>query len=258
MSDGGVFAVSRKLFDHPFFAPEPYTEREAWAWMIGAAAWQPKRVRVGRCMFDLDRGQLVFSERFLAEKWRWDKSRVHRFLKRLKNEAMIHALANRDATHITICNYDEHQFRGITDEPRNEPPSEALANHSRTKEEELKKDKKKENNNKGTRLDPDWQPNADDIAFAQREGVKGEVLRVEALKFRNHWTSKSGKDATKINWERAWQNWILNSKNFQRGGSPPRAKPQSMMDLLQEMQGAQHDQPSNDPGFDLDLTANRA
>ncbi len=139
-----VFAVDRRVFDHPMFAPEPYTEREAWLWLVGAAAWKPTKVRVGRSVFELERGQLAFSERFLAAKWKWSRSRVTRFLIRLKNETMVRPLANHEATQLTICNYDKYAFGRTTREPLTEPLTEPLANHCRTKEEEVEELKKKD------------------------------------------------------------------------------------------------------------------
>jgi hypothetical protein len=35
VSDSGTFCVTR-AFDHPVFAPDPFTEREAWLWLIAA------------------------------------------------------------------------------------------------------------------------------------------------------------------------------------------------------------------------------
>lgn len=139
MSERGVFAVDRGIFDHPIFAAEPYTEREAWLWMVSAAVWKNCRVRAGRKMISLLRGQLSFSERFLAEKWKWAKTSVRRFLDRLKNEEMVCLLADHDTTVITICNYERYAFDGIERGPRTGP----LADHSRTKEEEPKKNNSK-------------------------------------------------------------------------------------------------------------------
>lgn len=135
MSDRGVYAIDRGVWEHPCFAPEPYTEREAWLWMIGAAVWRDKRVRAGREMVDLKRGQLAFSERFMAQRWGWDKSRVHRFLLRLQHEAMVSVKSDHSVNQITICNYDKYAFDGTGNRTRNEPET----NQSRTKEEELKK-----------------------------------------------------------------------------------------------------------------------
>lgn len=136
MSDRGVFALDRGLFDHPIFSPEPYTEREAWIWMLSAAAWSDRRVRIGKTMIDLKRGQLVFATRFLAAKWQWSHSKVVRFLNRLKIDTMLNTEPKRDATLITICNYNEYQFGRNADETQNETPTETQAERQRNKEEE--------------------------------------------------------------------------------------------------------------------------
>jgi hypothetical protein len=39
MSERGVFAMDQGIFEHPTFAPEPFTEREAWMWLIAEAAF---------------------------------------------------------------------------------------------------------------------------------------------------------------------------------------------------------------------------
>lgn len=132
MTDRGTFAITRQLFDHPVFRSEPYTEREAWVWMIGEAVWRPTKVRVNRAQFELKRGQFAHALRFLAGKWQWSEPRVRRFCERLKNEAMIDALATPDATVITICNYDQYQFGG----GGSEEPSDEPATNRRRREEE--------------------------------------------------------------------------------------------------------------------------
>jgi len=105
----GVFAVSRDVFDHPIFAQQPFTEREAWIWLVAEAAWKPITARVGKAVVSLQRGQLAHSVRFMADKWQWSKSRVDRFLARLKNEAMIGTDTGQGINIITVCNYDEYQ-----------------------------------------------------------------------------------------------------------------------------------------------------
>lgn len=135
MSDQGVFAVHRGVFDHPMFAPEDFTEREAWLWLISTAVWKPAKVRAGHKVVALDRGQLMFSERFLATKWGWSKTCVRRFLMRLEREQMIVLKADHDATRITICNYEKYAFGGTDKRTENGPQTD----HERTKEEEGKK-----------------------------------------------------------------------------------------------------------------------
>jgi hypothetical protein len=150
MGDPGVFAVHRGIFDHPMFAPEPYTEREAWLWMLSAAAWRPTRARVGKAIIDVARGQLAFATRFLATKWKWAHSRVVRFLKRLETDTMIRTLATRETTLITICNYDEYQFGRNTDETQSGTPTETEVKHNRNKEEESKNLRKEDSEAKAS------------------------------------------------------------------------------------------------------------
>lgn len=133
MSDAGYILIDREIWDHDIFEAEPFTERLAWIWMISSAVWQDKRVRVGRKSYALRRGELVFSTRFLAGKWGWSKSRVHRFLARLESECMITTKTDHDATHITICNYNKYQLGGDT----KRDTGGTLVGHSRDKEEEI-------------------------------------------------------------------------------------------------------------------------
>ena len=139
MSERGFFVVDRGIWGHPSFKNEPFTEREAWIWIVGFAAWREKKVRVGRTTLNLKRGQLAFATRFLATKWTWSHSRVVRFLKRLKTETMVTLETTRDATLITVCKYDEYQFGENAAETQNETRSETLTTRSRNKEEENNK-----------------------------------------------------------------------------------------------------------------------
>jgi len=142
---GGVFAVDRGVFSHPMFAPEPYTEREAWLWLVSAAAWKPMRVRVGRgAPVDLQRGQCAFAGRFMATKWKWPEARVRRFLNRLTSDAMVSIQTTRQSTHITICNYDKYAFGRRGNDAPIDAQIEAKSTHERRKEEELKEDNKEE------------------------------------------------------------------------------------------------------------------
>lgn len=143
---GGVFAVSRGIFDHGFFAKEALTEREAWIWLIGEAAWKSRRVRVGDHMISLSRGQCAFSVRFLADKWGWSKSKVTRFLDRLKTETMIGTDAGQGVSVITICNYNDYQKVSLPSETETGTHTGTDAGQMRDKEEDREKHSIQETN----------------------------------------------------------------------------------------------------------------
>lgn len=115
----GFYLMSRGWMDNDIFGNDEYSQRDAWLWIIEAAAWKPSRARIKGSIVDLERGQLTFSVRFMAEKWRWSKSRVDRFLKRLADQGMIETCtkigttaghpAGQGQSIITVCNYEKYQ-----------------------------------------------------------------------------------------------------------------------------------------------------
>ncbi len=74
---------------------------------------------------------------------------------------------------------------------------------------------------RATRLSPDWLLPASWGEWAKREGHLEATIRLEADKFRDFWCSKSGKDATKLDWFATWRNWMRNVRNAPRGHAPP-------------------------------------
>jgi hypothetical protein len=130
---GGFIAVPRSIFTDTNFASEPFTEVQAFLNLVADAGWQPRRVRLARGAVDLERGQLLASTRFLAERWQWPEPRVRRFLNRIsgrrandaqtasqndaqnetRSDALIDAQPTRDGTIITIRNYDAFQKAAV-------------------------------------------------------------------------------------------------------------------------------------------------
>ena len=74
---------------------------------------------------------------------------------------------------------------------------------------------------RGRRIPDDFTVTPDMVAWARGRcpAVDG---RTETEKFINHWRGKSGKDATKVDWEATWRNWMLSA--LDRYG-PSRASP---------------------------------
>jgi hypothetical protein len=66
---------------------------------------------------------------------------------------------------------------------------------------------------RGRRIPADWQPSNEDFAFAGKCGMTDAQITTELDKFRNYWAAKTGQGATKLDWGRTWQNWILKGMN---------------------------------------------
>jgi hypothetical protein len=62
---------------------------------------------------------------------------------------------------------------------------------------------------RGMRLSVDWTPLRDHVDYAIEKGLTREQIALEAEKFRNYWTAKTGNAATKRDWSATWRNWII-------------------------------------------------
>lgn len=138
MSERGVFAVDRGIWDDPDFASEPLTEREAFLWLVSEAAWKPYRRRVDGKVVELERGQLCHSVRFMAEAWKWSKSRVDRFLGRLENRDMIKRESGTKTGTITVCKYDAFQRVSLPERDNDGTVGGTTAGQQRDKLEDIK------------------------------------------------------------------------------------------------------------------------
>jgi hypothetical protein len=222
MSERGVFAVDRGIWSDPDFADEKFSEREAFLWLVGEAAWRPVRVRVGSATIDLARGQCAFSTRFMAEKWKWSEARVRRYLGRLREAGIIDAAADARATHVTIRKYDRFQRVSLPTDAGNDGnathlrrTADAPATRQRRKEEDREN---KENissslrSEAGTRerrrplvaVDPDWRLSQELVAVAENCGLTAEQAVAEWPRFIDHALRD---DVRHRDWVAAWRTW---------------------------------------------------
>lgn len=226
----GTFAVSRRIWSHPEFAPCEFSEREAFLWLVSEASWKPRTVRAGRVVVDLERGQLCASIRFMADAWQWSKSRVDRFLKRLEKRDMLVSECGTGQLIITLCNYDEYQGERDTSgtvagQKAGHERDSSGTNYkkdviqSNTEKEGLFGDdapKTKKRRSPELELPEGWVPNERNIADAQDKGFSAKDIDDEADRFRNHHAAKGSRFR---NWDAAWRTWIGNAIKFRGKGS---------------------------------------
>lgn len=149
MVNGGVFAVARAVWDDPDFADSEFSKREAWIWLIGAAAWKCTTVRGTNGGVSLNRGEFCFSVRFLAERWKWSKSRVERMIIALKNRDTIRDTSRNGEKIYLISKYNDFQVVGI---PKKEVVNDAERDSSGTAVGQ-QRDKEKEGKHGSSKLE---------------------------------------------------------------------------------------------------------
>jgi hypothetical protein len=114
MSERGFYLVSRGMLDHPRFKPRgPFTQFEAWHWLIRSAAYVPRDVSIvsgrNKQTVHLEPGQLTYSVRYLAKAWRWSDKRVQRFLSALQLDQSVTTQTTTGQTVISLCNWPRYQ-----------------------------------------------------------------------------------------------------------------------------------------------------
>lgn len=88
---------------------------------------------------------------------------------------------------------------------RNQSLEKIREEEIREEKKEQKKEQKKER--RATRLPTNWQPSVDDLNYARSKRSDLDAAG-EAENFRDYWTAKAGKDATKEDWPATWRMWV--------------------------------------------------
>lgn len=74
---------------------------------------------------------------------------------------------------------------------------------------------------KARRLEADWQPSAEDLAYARSQGMPQGVIDREAENFRDYWAAKPGNGGLKLDWPATWRTWVR--RTCQKAGYRPPA-----------------------------------
>jgi len=231
----GYYRLQRGWQDNPLFGNDEYSERDAWVWLIESAAWRPSRARVKGTLIDLARGQLCFSQRFMAEKWGWSKSRVDRFLKRLAGAEMISTCSKIGATAghpagqgqsvITICNYEKYQGPTETERGNGQNDNGATAGQQRGKEERREEGKKEIEVTAGAASDYAFEGRIIRLKHVDLDRWRTSFPDVDVqaqLQSRDDWLATEADEATRKKWFVSTSNQLasLQSKARQRAREP--------------------------------------
>lgn len=110
--DLGWIRLYRSSFNNRLYFSEPFTRWQAWCDLLLLANHKSGMFRVRGIKVEVLRGQTGFSAVELADRWRWSRGKVNRFLVELKEEQQIVQQKNNVTTLISIVNYDKYQTDG--------------------------------------------------------------------------------------------------------------------------------------------------
>lgn len=131
----GFYLMHRGWMDHDAFEKTPFSEREAWVWMIENARWEDGVVNVLGSPVMLRRGQLSHSLRFMAGKFRWSKAKMEHFLAKLKKFEMCRTDNRTGQLVVTICNYSKYQDRQDRQQDSQQDTNRTATGQQQDKEE---------------------------------------------------------------------------------------------------------------------------
>ena len=116
MAEGWI-KLHRQIQDSEIWAGgnEPFDRRSAWIDLLMSANHEDKRVIFDYNPLIIKRGQYLTSVRELANRWKWGKDRVLKFLKLLERLGMVTKDSNNKRTLLTIVKYGDFQDAQDTD-----------------------------------------------------------------------------------------------------------------------------------------------
>ena len=113
----GYVKIYRSTRDHYLFQDKnPYSKFEAWTDILLKVNYEERKVNIKNVVFVVGRGESMRSLDTWASAWRWDKSKVRRFLETLQKENMVVLKNEQLSTRLTVCNYDTYQCERNVDE----------------------------------------------------------------------------------------------------------------------------------------------
>lgn len=111
----GYIKLYRKVSGNPMWTAEKFTRGQAWIDLIMLTNHKDGNIRVRGVKVTVRRGECGWSVLSLANRWKWSRGKVQRFLDELQTEQQIVQQKNNITTLIKIINYDAYQSSSTTD-----------------------------------------------------------------------------------------------------------------------------------------------
>lgn len=123
---------------------EPFTRGQAWVDLIMLANYKYGYFYLRDHKIEVQRGQVGWSQLKLAERWKWSRTKVRKFLNDLEKEQQVKQQLSHSASLITIINYEYYQEKE-QQEIQQENNSRTTGKQQQDTNKKDKKDKKDKN-----------------------------------------------------------------------------------------------------------------
>lgn len=137
----GYIKLYRSSLNDPLYLKEPFTKWQAWCDLILLAYFAPAEFFVRGIRVKAKRGCVYKGTLELADRWKWSRGKVERFLSYLVTDKRISIQKSNVISCVSILNYEKYQQNESTNESANGTTNES------TNESAYKNIYKKTNNN---------------------------------------------------------------------------------------------------------------
>lgn len=120
----GWIKIHRKIIDNPLYLSEPFTRMQAWIDLILVANHKEGYFYIRGNRINVGRGQVGISSERLADRWKWSRGKVTRYLNDLEKEGQIIQQKSKLTSLISIVNYSLYQSDSTTDGSSNRSTDE--------------------------------------------------------------------------------------------------------------------------------------
>lgn len=212
MSKGWI-KLHRQILDSAIWNIDaPHNERDAWIEFLLMANHTEKQIITRRheCI-QIKRGQFFTSIQNLADRFKWSKGKVRRYIDTLTDTLMIRIERHTDGTLITIENYSNFQDARHSDghaDDTSDGHTDGHADGTRTRMNKNDKEDKRE----GQAPRAFVPPSVDEVkAYCLDNNYKIDVQLFMAYYEARGWTLSKGKPMS--NWKSAVTAWARREKN---------------------------------------------
>jgi len=195
----GWIKIHRSIKDHWLYQEDRvYSRFEAWNDILLSVNYSDSKQIIKGKVYTIRRGESIFSLDTWAKRWKWDKSKVRRFLNLLQTDSMIVLVTDNITTHLTVCNYASYQDeRNASETPKKRKRNTNEIQMTPIKEEEEIQEEEK---------DKKFQkPTINEIALYMEEQGMNNISE----RFYNYYEAKGwmiGKNKMK-NWKACVKTW---------------------------------------------------
>jgi len=182
----GWVKLHRQIQSNPLYFSEPFNRALAWVDLLLIANHSDNFFYKRGIRVDVKKGQIGYDLDTLAQRWKWSRGKVERFLKELEKDEQVVRQKTNVTTLISITNYDLYQSDGKAD---SKPNSKADGHQTVKQTETNKNDNNLKNEKNENKLF------SEEVFFVYENSLKHfeEIFLPKTQSQKNNWLSEIDK-----------------------------------------------------------------